>query len=85
MTPEVHKAAIEKFGVASGWRQIYSLFDLIKVVWAKNTLVKQVTNVYSKYTLDANKFNTACSLYNEINNKYEELFLVSSLSHINRS
>jgi len=76
-TPEVHEAAIEKYGIASKWRGIYVIYDMLKSAWMNDTMVKKTLDIFNKYTLDANEFDTPHDLYNILNKKYGEIFLVS--------
>jgi len=77
-TPEVHKIAIEKYGVVSIWRKMYLLYDMIRVAYSNEATVKTAIDVFNKYTMDADKFDTPHDLYNIISKKYEEVYLVSS-------
>jgi len=76
-TPEVHEAAIEKYGIASKWRGIYIMYDMLKSAWTNDAMVKRTLDIFNKYTLDANEFDTPHDLYNILNKKYGEIFLVS--------
>lgn len=76
-TPQVHEAAIEKYGIVSKWRSIYMLYDMFKSAWTNDAMVKRTIDTFHKYTLDANKFDTPHDLYNILNKKYGEIFLVS--------
>lgn len=76
-TPEVHEAAKEKFGIMSKWRGIYMTYDMLKLVWTNDAMVKRTLDVFNNYSLDANKFETSHDLYSILNKKYGELFLVS--------
>ncbi|XP_012227531.1 rifampicin phosphotransferase-like [Linepithema humile] len=76
MTPEVHQTAIEKYGVISTWRKIYFTCDMIRVAYANEATVKRAIDIFNKYTIDADKFDTPHDLYSAISKKYEEVYLI---------
>jgi len=76
-TPEVHAAAIEKYGIVSEWRRLYIMYETFITAWKNDALVKKTINIFNKYTLDANEFDTPHDLYNTLNEKYGEIFLVT--------
>lgn len=76
-TPEVHKTAVEKLGVASMRQKLHEISHMFKWAWRNERIVKEATDTYRKYELNANEFETAQELYNVINKKYAEIFLVS--------
>lgn len=76
-TPEVHEAAIEKYGIVSKWRGMYLMYDMLKLMWTNEATVKRAIDIFHNYTLNANKFDTSHDLYSTLNKKYGELFLVS--------
>ncbi|XP_018354545.1 PREDICTED: prodigiosin synthesizing transferase PigC-like isoform X2 [Trachymyrmex septentrionalis] len=75
-TPEVHIAAIKKYGIASIWRNFYTLLETIITAYRNNASVKKTINIFNNYTLDANEFDTPHDLYNTLNEKYEEIYLM---------
>ncbi|XP_018056708.1 PREDICTED: uncharacterized protein LOC108692779 isoform X2 [Atta colombica] len=75
-TPEVHAAAIEKYGIVSEWRRLYIMYETFITTWQNDALVKKTINIFNKYTLDANEFDTPHDLYNTLNEKYGEIFLI---------
>lgn len=76
-TPEVHRIVLEKLGVASMKDKMRNISNMFKWVWTNERIVKEATKMYRKYELNANEFETARELYNVINKKYTEIFLVS--------
>lgn len=76
-TPEVHAAAIEKYGIVNKWRRLYVMYETFITAWTNDALVKKTINIFNEYTLDANEFDTPHDLYNTLNEKYGEIFLVS--------
>ncbi|XP_012537594.1 prodigiosin synthesizing transferase PigC isoform X1 [Monomorium pharaonis] len=76
ITPQIHEAAIKKYGIVSKWRRIYMLYDMIKSAWMNDAMVKKAIDTFHKYTLDANEFDTPHELYNTLNKKYGEIFLI---------
>ncbi|XP_014470247.1 PREDICTED: putative phosphoenolpyruvate synthase isoform X3 [Dinoponera quadriceps] len=75
-TPEVHKIAVEKLGVASMKQKMSDISNMFKWAWINERIVKEATNVYRKYELNANEFETARELYSVINKKYTEIFML---------
>ncbi|KYQ50675.1 putative phosphoenolpyruvate synthase [Trachymyrmex zeteki] len=75
-TSEVHKAAIEKYGIVSKWRRMYMTYEIFTTAWRNDALVKETIDIFNKYTLDANEFDTPLDLYNILNEKYGEIFLI---------
>ncbi|XP_018366486.1 PREDICTED: uncharacterized protein LOC108763401 isoform X2 [Trachymyrmex cornetzi] len=75
-TPEVHKAAIEKYGIASNWRKMYMMYETVVTAFRNKALVNKTIDTFNKYTLDANEFDTPHDLYNTLNEKYGEIFLM---------
>lgn len=76
-TPEVHKTAVKKLGVAGMRQKMRDISNMFKWAWINERIVKEATNMYHKYELNANEHETAHELYNAINKKYAEIFLVS--------
>lgn len=77
ITPEVHEAAIEKYGIASKWRKMYMAYDTLRSMWTNEATVKRTIDIFNNYILNANEFNTSHDLYGILNKKYGEIFLVS--------
>lgn len=76
-TPEIHEAAIEKYGIVSKWRSMYMLYDTLKSAWANDATVETTIDIFKNYALNANEFDTPHDLYSTLNTKYGEIFLVS--------
>lgn len=77
MTPEVHKIAMEKYGVMSNWRKIYLLYQSIKMLYFNKATTEAAIDIFNEYTINADDFDTPLDLYNVINMKYKEIYLVS--------
>ncbi|XP_011867776.1 PREDICTED: uncharacterized protein LOC105561966 [Vollenhovia emeryi] len=75
-TPKMHKTAIEKYGIMSKWQSIYMLYETFKFAWINDATVKRTLDIFNKYVLNANEFDTPHDLYNSLNNKYGEIFLL---------
>ncbi|KAL0121697.1 hypothetical protein PUN28_006885 [Cardiocondyla obscurior] len=75
-TPEMHKAAIEKYGIVSKLRGIRMFCDTFKTIWRNDVAVKKTIDIYHNYILNANDFDTPHDLYNTLNKKYGEIFLL---------
>ncbi|EFN79325.1 Probable phosphoenolpyruvate synthase [Harpegnathos saltator] len=75
-TPEVHMTAVRKLGVAGIKQVVHEIINMFKWAWINERIVKEATKVYHKYELNANEFQTAHELYNVINKKYAEIFLL---------
>lgn len=76
-TPEVHKTAVEKLGVASIKQKMYEIGNMFKWAWINERIVKEAADIYRRYELNAYECETAHELYNVINKKYAEIFSVS--------
>lgn len=76
-TSEIHRLAIKKYGIVSGWRKMYLLYDMFKAGWMSDAIVRAATDMSNKFILNANEFDTPRNLYNVINKKYKEIYLVS--------
>lgn len=77
MTSEIHRLAIEKYGVVSRWRKIYLMYDMFKTAWMSDAIVRAATDIFNKFILNTKEFDTPRNLYNVINEKYKEIYLVS--------
>lgn len=77
ITSDIHRLAVEKYGIASRWRKMYSMYDMFKTAWTSNAIIKTATDIFNKCILNANEFDTSRNLYNVIHKKYKEVFLVS--------
>ncbi|KYN05755.1 putative phosphoenolpyruvate synthase, partial [Cyphomyrmex costatus] len=75
-TPEVHKAAIEKYGIVSKWQEMYMMYEMFITAWRNDAIVKETIDIFNKYTLDADEFDTPHDLYNTLTEKYGEIFLI---------
>ncbi|XP_077282563.1 rifampicin phosphotransferase-like isoform X1 [Temnothorax americanus] len=75
-SPEMHEAAIEKYGIVSKWRSIYMLYEMLKSAWANEATVQRTIDIFNTYALDANEFDTPHDLYSTLNKKYGEIFLL---------
>ncbi|KAL6266847.1 hypothetical protein P5V15_003676 [Pogonomyrmex californicus] len=76
VTPEVHEVAIRKYGIMNRWKSIYMIYDMFKSMWTNNARVKEMVDILTKYTLDADAFDKPRDLYNILNKKYKEIFLI---------
>lgn len=76
-TPEIHEAAIEKYGIASKRRNMYTTYDMLKSMWTNEATVKRTIDISNNYTLNANEFDTSHDLYGVLDKKYGEIFPVS--------
>jgi len=77
ITPEIHKTALEKYGIISRWRKMYLLFDTLRLAWRNDTMMEIVADIFSKYALNADEFDVSHNLYDVISRKYEEIFQVN--------
>lgn len=75
-TPEMHEAAKEKYGIVSKGRSIYMIHDMLKSAWMNDARVKETIDIFNKYILNVNEFDTPHDLYNLISEKYGEIFLI---------
>jgi len=80
ITPEIHKTALEKYGIVSRWRKMYLLFDTLRLAWGNDAMMKTVIDIFDKYTLNADEFDVSHNLYDVISRKYEEIFQVNFCS-----
>lgn len=79
-TPELHKTVVEKYGVASRWKQMYLTYDMIRLAWLNEKIVNEAAEILRKYKLNVDEFDTAHDLHNVLNEKYTELFMVSRVT-----
>jgi len=77
VTPEIHKMALEKYGILSMWQKIYLIFDIFRLARTNNARMEIVNDIFNKYVLNANKFDVSHDLYDVISKKYEEIFQVN--------
>lgn len=77
ITSEIHRLAVEKYGIASGWRNMYLLYDIAKTAWMSDAIVKSATDIFNECIFNANEFNTPLNLYDVIHTKYKKIFQVS--------
>lgn len=77
MTSEIHRLAVKKYGIQSGWRKMYLMYDTFKAAWMSDAIVRAATDMSNKFILNTNEFDTPRNLYNVINKKYKEIYLVS--------
>jgi len=77
ITPEIHKTALEKYGIISRWRKMYLLFDTLRLAWRNDTMMEIVVDIFNKYALNADEFDVSHNLYDVISRKYEEIFQVN--------
>lgn len=77
MTPEVHKIAMEKYGVISIQRIIYMTYNMFRMMFLNEKTVKRALDILHEYTVDVDQFDTSKDLYNAINKKYDQFYEVS--------
>lgn len=82
LTPEIHKTAIEKYGIVNRWRRMYLLYDSLRLAWKNDAMMKTVNSLRDKYALHADEFDTPRSLYNTISKKYREIFQVGAIRRV---
>lgn len=86
ITPELHRIVVKKHGIASTWQQMYLIYDMIKTVWINEKTVKETVDMYHKYDLNVNGIDTARNLYNLLNKKYGDLFILGkNHTHVTRT
>ncbi|KMQ84747.1 phosphoenolpyruvate synthase [Lasius niger] len=76
-TSEIHRVAVEKYGIVSGWRKMYLTYDMLKTVCRSDAIVKAATDVFNKFVFNANEFDTPHNLYGVISKKYKDIFLIA--------
>lgn len=82
MTSEIHQLAVQKYGIVSGWRKMYLMYDMFKTMWMSDAIVRAATDMSNKFILNANEFDTPRNLYNDINKKYKEIYLIAQCHNI---
>lgn len=79
ITPEIHKTAMERNGSITFWKGLTALYGMLKSTWTNSAVEKRAIELHNKFVLNADKFDTASSLYAEISAKLEMLYDVSYL------
>ncbi|XP_029168725.1 uncharacterized protein LOC114938804 isoform X2 [Nylanderia fulva] len=73
-TPEIHRFAVEKYGIVSRWRKMYLIYDALKTNFKSDAILKEGIDVLNKFILNATEFDTPRSLYSAITKKCKEIF-----------
>lgn len=78
VTPEIHKIACERNGEPAPLVKYSIYYKLIKNAIKNSAVEKNAKKIRQNLTLNGEDFHTALSLYNEINQHYEEFMKVST-------
>ncbi|CAK9798813.1 Probable phosphoenolpyruvate synthase [Anthophora quadrimaculata] len=84
ITPEIHKIACERNGEATLWRRMFMIYKMVDDAVKNSRVEKAAKELKKNLILNAEDFHTAYSLYNEINQQFQN-YLKGTECHMHTS